>query len=456
MKIDNIIDISHWESVDWNQMKAGGIKNVIAKCSQGLTYVDPKYYQFHTAAAAQGMAWGSYHFGDGSDPIAQCVHYVTVARITDADLVCLDFEPNPHGPSMTLAQAKEWVMHFIKLVGRPPVIYGGHWLKELMQGPDAVLNQCPLWLAQYGSKAVLPPGWDKYTLWQYTDGNVGPNPHSVPGIGPCDRSIFDGDQKELDAAWPFTKKPGTVPTPTVPDKKEHHFAIYSISDSIPFRDVQRIADSCHAQMTKDFYPIWQRKVSVIACQKESDVPLGYFKVIIKDTLSQDGALGYHTDEHGQPVCYILAQDLEATCVTCSHEILEAEVDAFGNRFIVCDIQPYGKVRVLVEIADPPESYAYADHGLPVSDFITPEWYDEVVTPRTRYSFKGHINKPQTILNGGYFSFLLPNGQWMQRTNFDGTGDKDEGPFAWQRQGAESMREMVDRETRARRSQSTEK
>ncbi len=126
------------------------------------------------------------------------------------------------------------------------------------------------------------------------------------------------------------------------------------------------------------------------------------------------------------------------------------MDSFGNRFIVIDLPPYGKVRCLVEIADPPESFAYADHGLPVSDFILPEWYDEAVTAGTRYSYKGHIKNPQTLVEGGYFSFMLANGQWMQSTWWSGTAPIFEGPFNWSRQGSESMREMVDRETQKRK------
>jgi len=44
-----------------------------------------------------------------------------------------------------------------------------------------------------------PPG--KWTLWQYTDGGVGPRPHAVDGIGPCDRDMFNGTRKQLKNWW---------------------------------------------------------------------------------------------------------------------------------------------------------------------------------------------------------------------------------------------------------------
>jgi hypothetical protein len=248
-------------------------------------------------------------------------------------------------------------------------------------------------------------------------------------------------------SWEWADVP-TPPAPPPVPKTTQFYAIYSESSSITFADVQQIAAACHAQASGELRSTWGKRVAVEAVESASEVPLGHFKVIIKDDIG-DGALGYHTDEHGQPVCYIKAGTVDDTCVTCSHEILEASVDSFGNRFIVCDIAPYGKVRVLVEIADPPESYAYADHGLPVSDYLLPEWYDEVTTPGMVYSYKGHIKTPQTLLPGGYFSFMTPDGKWWQR-QFFGDAQQDDGPFAWSRQGNESMREMVDRETRTRR------
>ena len=57
------------------------------------------------------------------------------------------------------------------------------------------------WLAQYGPTAVVPPNWATWTLWQYTDGAVGPEPHQVPGIGRCDRDRFNGTESELKSFW---------------------------------------------------------------------------------------------------------------------------------------------------------------------------------------------------------------------------------------------------------------
>ena len=202
----NIIDVSHWEDpIDFKAVAADGIVAVIAKATQGATGVDSAYAKFKKAAAPYKFLWGSYHFGTGSEVDVQVEHYLNTVKPADRELVCLDLEPNPNGPTMTLNQAREFVALFQHLTGRYPLLYGGYWLKENLNGnPDDLLVKCPLWLSQYGPKAVLPAGWKKYVLWQYTDGHEGPPPHTVSGIGPCDRNQFNGTEAQLGKRWPFT------------------------------------------------------------------------------------------------------------------------------------------------------------------------------------------------------------------------------------------------------------
>jgi lysozyme len=38
-------------------------------------------------------------------------------------------------------------------------------------------------------------------MWQYTDGGVGPTPHTVDGIGSCDRNYYNGTDAQLKSWW---------------------------------------------------------------------------------------------------------------------------------------------------------------------------------------------------------------------------------------------------------------
>jgi lysozyme len=103
---------------------------------------------------------------------------------------------------MDLIEARAFVTHLQQVTGRWPGLYAGQYLKELLgSSPDPVLSNCWLWLAQYGPTAVLPPGWKDWTMWQYTDGAVGPEPHDVSGFGHCDRDIFNGAIDDLSNFW---------------------------------------------------------------------------------------------------------------------------------------------------------------------------------------------------------------------------------------------------------------
>jgi lysozyme len=127
----SIIDTSHWEDpIDFKKVADAGIVAVIAKATHGATGVDPAYAKFKRAAAPYKFLWGSYHFGTGSEPSVQVEHYLSVVKPIDRELVCLDFEPNPNGKTMSIDQAREFVALFQNRTGRYPVFYGCYWLKK--------------------------------------------------------------------------------------------------------------------------------------------------------------------------------------------------------------------------------------------------------------------------------------------------------------------------------------
>lgn len=207
--LEAVIDISHHNagSLNFAAAKAGGILGVIQKATQGHSYVDPTLAAHKAAIGAAGLLFGTYHFGDGSDGGAQAEHYLQIVNPQKGELVALDFEGNTAGPTMTLEEARAFVTTIQNKLGIWPVLYAGHYLKEqLGQSIDPVLANCPLWIAQYGPQPVLPTGWLKWSLWQFTDGMV-PSPHNVQGIGHPDCNRFDGSAGDLAAFWTRVSPP---------------------------------------------------------------------------------------------------------------------------------------------------------------------------------------------------------------------------------------------------------
>jgi lysozyme len=203
-ELNTIIDLSHHnKSVDLATVKTTEITAIIHKATQGTNFVDPRYQERKAQALKLGFLWGSYHFGTGVNSIAQADHFLEVVKPGPQDLLVLDFEENPKGTTMDLLQAHNFVEHIYNCIGRYPGLYSGIHVKTLVgqKQKDLVLTKCWLWLSQYGPKAVVPPTWDYWTMWQYTDGVKGPHPHSVDGIGCCDRSKFNGDLDHLRKLW---------------------------------------------------------------------------------------------------------------------------------------------------------------------------------------------------------------------------------------------------------------
>jgi lysozyme len=198
-----IVDLSHYNGdVDLVAAKLDGVLGVIHKATQGTNHKDPRYDQNHQRAQQAGLLWGAYHFGTAEDGVAQADYFLAAVSPGPKDLVVLDFERDATPPSMTLDQARAFVTRVHDRIGRWPGLYSGDYVTELLgANHDPVLSRCWLWLARYGSVVAVPPTWQSWTLWQYTDGSHGPDPLPVNGIGRCDRDKFNGDAAALQSFW---------------------------------------------------------------------------------------------------------------------------------------------------------------------------------------------------------------------------------------------------------------
>jgi lysozyme len=214
MAINVVVDLSHFNSVSsFETVKADGIVGIIHKATQGTTMTDSKYHARESAAKAAGLWWGAYHFGVGGDGVAQAKYFLSVVKPGPTDLLVLDLEENPGGAGMTLAEAEDFVKYVEAETGRWPGLYGGSYVKQLLgNNKETALAFCWFWLSGYGPTARVPPAWQTWTMWQYTNGQVGPEPHSVAGIGNCDRDKFNGDMDGLKRLWGYEATDSTDST----------------------------------------------------------------------------------------------------------------------------------------------------------------------------------------------------------------------------------------------------
>ncbi len=203
--LNAVIDISHHNTVtSFQEVKQNGIIGVFHKATQGKAVVDAKYHARRQRALDAGLLWGAYHFGTKGNVAQQVDHFLTTTSPTDTDLLLLDFEPNGESGTMTRSEAEQFVTLVNQKIGRFPGLYSGQsFLREKVgSNKTTVLKNCFLWVARYSSQLPeAPPAWNTWTLWQYTDGNTGDQPHQVPGIGRCDRDKFNGNLEGLQRLW---------------------------------------------------------------------------------------------------------------------------------------------------------------------------------------------------------------------------------------------------------------
>jgi hypothetical protein len=219
--------------------------------------------------------------------------------------------------------------------------------------------------------------------------------------------------------------------------------------------VQATAAALNIQVMRDLSQFWNVKATVRHLPDPRKIPVGVWPVFLVAKLPP-GEGGVHLDKKNQPYSLVIGTpDSSDWTIDASHETLEMLVDPAGNRLQTSraieiagkNVQDTtGEFEYLVEACDPCEGnqYAYTIQGVAVSDFITPHFYDPVVTSGTRYSFGGNLKRPRQLLPGGYISFVNPQQDEVQQILFLGAEPELRNLGST---GGSSLRVFVDGKTR---------
>jgi len=222
--------------------------------------------------------------------------------------------------------------------------------------------------------------------------------------------------------------------------------------------VEATAAALNIQVMRDLTQYWNVHATVRWIKDESRLPTGVWPVFLVAQLPP-GEGGVHLDKNNQPYALVIGTPgSEDWTIDASHETIEMLVDPAGNRMQTSQAikihgdsvaDDTGQFSYLVEACDPCEGnqYAYVVHGVALSDFITPHFYDPVATAGTRYSFGGNIKRPRQVLPGGYISFVDPKSDHMEQILMLGSTPqkKDLGPADGKMR---SLRAFVDGKTHA--------
>ena len=193
---------------DFRRIAQSGIVAVIHKATDPLySFNDQRFHSRRTAARQAGLLWGSYHFGRAGDGVEQADYYLDAAAPQEDEIICLDFEKDDNRPDtvMSVQQAIRFVRRIQDKLHKPPLLYAGHYLRELLDGHrQHPLTVCPIWFADYRPHhpaPELPAPWPTWAIWQYAGDVPEHSSGGVPSLEKCDRNSFNGSLQQLKDFW---------------------------------------------------------------------------------------------------------------------------------------------------------------------------------------------------------------------------------------------------------------
>jgi hypothetical protein len=224
-------------------------------------------------------------------------------------------------------------------------------------------------------------------------------------------------------------------------------ALISLSQEVSLSQLHHVAAALQIQATRDVAPVWSVQATVAAFEA-GQLPAGFWPVVVTDRFQTPGHGLHISQRDGSPMAFV--RPSASWSLTASHEMIEMIVDPWGRR-----TEPgrswedgQGQVDYLVEACDPCQGgdFAYTIDGVLVSDFVTPHFYDPFQTAGARYSQRGHVQAPRTILKKGYLSWRVPSTGDIWQRKWDG-----DQPFNKRLGHAEftsvlSMRAWIDEQT----------
>lgn len=171
--------------------------SVIIRAGQNL-WQDVAFDISWKAAEEAGLQRGSYWFYDSRvNPKRQAEKWVEVLGSDAGELeLWMDFEDRYGGQFGGMKNWYDFAERMKSLLPHKQLgVYTGYyyWMEHLT-GIESYFAQYPLWIAAYGTPAPrIPPTWDDWLMWQYTDNGTG-SIYGAPS-GNIDLNYRKGERK---------------------------------------------------------------------------------------------------------------------------------------------------------------------------------------------------------------------------------------------------------------------
>jgi lysozyme len=202
-QIQKGIDISHFQGDLLQKIGSGqDLQFVICKATEGVDYVDPKFYENWSAIKAKGWVRGAYHFYvSGDDPQSQANHFADVVKEIDIKDIApiVDVEQlSLGGKEVSVGDLQAGLLVFLgaieKKFDRKPMIYTSYNFAQVYLNDAETFGNYDLWLAEYSGdqKPKIPDAWAKngFKIWQRSDS------YKIDSID-TDSDVYYGDINNL-------------------------------------------------------------------------------------------------------------------------------------------------------------------------------------------------------------------------------------------------------------------
>lgn len=198
------IDISRYQgTVDWDKVKAAGVKFVFVKATEGKTFVDPMFATNWRQLKEKGVPRGAYHFYRTDVSLQSQIDNFcnTVGSLQAGDLPpVLDVEVESQWTHLSVKQRVDlvngWMRGVEQKLGVKPIIYLSTSFATGVLGGDATLAHYLLWVAHYTAmpNPKVPAPWSVETIWQKSENGT------IDGIKDAhvDIDYFHGTEADLD------------------------------------------------------------------------------------------------------------------------------------------------------------------------------------------------------------------------------------------------------------------
>jgi lysozyme len=182
------ISNNNTQTVNWTEYKKVGQHVLVGlKATEGESFIDKTHASRSEGAHSAGVHVLHYHFGHPNKSAKEQAQFFwgqIKGHFAKRDFACIDIEVSDGMPNAAIAS---WVRGF---AGEFKRVSTHSLIAYSSESFAHSIGNCGItrwWVAAYGGPGVPPAGASQWAH-QFTDGSIGPQPHSCAGIGNCDVS----------------------------------------------------------------------------------------------------------------------------------------------------------------------------------------------------------------------------------------------------------------------------